>query len=132
MKVTPYLALPGRCEEAIKFYQAHLGAQVLFLHRFKDAPGKPMGPPEGVMHATLQIGDSVLHASDGGHPAFAGPMRGCSLSLAAKDATEGQHKFDALAEGGKIVMPFQKTFWAEGFGMLVDRFGVAWMVNVDH
>ena len=132
MQVTPYLMFQGRCQEAIDFYQACLGAELLFVQRFKDAPGEPMGPPEGVMHASLKIGESTVHVSDGGHPDIAGPFKGCSLSLSVKDAAEGQSRFNALGEGGKVVMPFQKTFWTEGFGMLTDRFGVPWMVNVDH
>jgi len=133
MQVTPYLFLGGQCEAALSFYQAALGAEIVAVHRFKDAPagsGEPMGPPEGVMHATLKIGDSLLHASDGdGRPQAAS---GYSLSVSAKDSAEGQRLFRALAEGGKVTMPFQKQFWSEGYGMLTDRFGVPWMVNVEH
>ena len=63
MKVTPYLFLGGRCQAALSFYQAAVGAEVLFLQRFKDAPqhgSEPMGPPDGVMHATIKIGDQLI------------------------------------------------------------------------
>ena len=133
MKVTPYLFLGGRCQAALSFYQAAVGAEVLFLQRFKDAPqhgSEPMGPPDGVMHATIKIGDSTLHVSDGdGKPQSAS---GFSLSLSAKDTADGQRLFRALAEDGKITAPFEKQFWSEGFGMLTDRFGMPWMVNVEH
>jgi PhnB protein len=63
---------------------------------------------------------------------FEGAMRSCSLSLQYPTVEEGKKAFAALSAGGTVAMPFEKTFWADGFGMLIDRFGVSWMVNVDH
>jgi PhnB protein len=74
------------------------------------------------------VGDAVLMASDA-PPDHAEKIRGFSVSLAIPDAAESERVFRALAEGGKVTMPFQKTFWAERFGMCTDRFGVPWMVN---
>jgi PhnB protein len=54
------------------------------------------------------------------------------MSVGDVPNAEGQRIFNALAEGGQVFMPYQKTFWAEGFGMLVDRFGMTWMVNCEH
>ena len=133
MKVEPYLFFGGQCEAALSFYQSKLGAEVVFVQRFKDAPPGTQGetaPPDGIMHATLKIGDSYILASDGDGQAK--PFGSVALSLLVKDTTEGQQKFDALADGGTVVMPFQKTFWTEGFGTVTDRFGVPWMVNVTH
>jgi PhnB protein len=130
MQVTPYLHLNGQCEAALSFYRSAIGAEIVFMQRFKEAPGECMGPAEGIMHASLKIGDSTLLASDGdGKPTA---YSGFSISLSAKDATEGRRLFDALSQGGSVTMPFEKTFWTEGFGMLTDRFGVPWMVNVEH
>lgn len=135
MQVQPYLSFEGRCEEALEFYKKVLGAQVDFLQRFKDAPPEacPAGMPAGekVMHASLRVGETVLFASDGmcsGKPAFAG----IALSLAVPDAKAGEKLMSALGDGGKVMVPFAKTFWTEGFGMVGDRFGVQWMVNVVH
>lgn len=133
MDVTPYLFLNGRCEEALSFYQAALGAEVIFVHRFKDAPGQeggPMGPPEGIMHASFKLGTSTLLASDGGPERRS--LSGFSLSISVKDGAEGERVFAKLAEGGSVTLPFAKTFWTEGFGMVTDRFGVPWMVNIAH
>ena len=133
MKVEPYLFFGGRCEDALSFYQSKLGAEVVFMQRYKDAPpqaGCQTLPPDGVMHATLKIGDSFIFASDGDGEAK--PFGSVALSLLVKDTAEGQRLFDALADGGTVVMPFQKTFWTEGFGTATDRFGVPWMVNVAH
>lgn len=133
MDITPYLFLNGRCDEALSFYQSVLGAEILFVQRFKDAPSMgegPMSTPDAVMHASFKIGDSTLMASDG--DGTDRPLSGFSLSISAKDSTEGQRLFGKLAEGGTIVLPFGKTFWTDGFGMLTDRFGVPWMVSVAH
>jgi PhnB protein len=137
MQVQPYLMFDGRCEEAIEFYKKALGAELAMLMRFKDSPDAPPpgavppGSDNKVMHATLRIGDSIVMASDGncaGQTAFAG----FSLSVMVNDTAEAQRVFNALAESGKVLMPLGKTFWSPGFGMLTDRFGVGWMVNVAH
>lgn len=132
MKVESYLCFEGRCEEAIEFYKRALGAQVEMLMRFKDSPEPPPpdcppSPPEGIMHASIMVGESRLMLSDGmssGKASFAG----ISLSITSKDV-DGAHKvFNALSEGGQVQMPLTKTFWSPAFGMLSDRFGVTWMV----
>ncbi|AOY96479.1 VOC family protein [Cupriavidus sp. USMAA2-4] len=133
MQVQPYLTFGGRCEEAMTFYGAVLGASVTFMMRQKEAPaGGPPVPPgweEKIMHANLQVGSSQIMASDGmpGQPVS---FAGFSLSLDPASVEEAQRLCAALADGGTVLMPVQKTFWAEGFGMVRDRFGVSWMLNV--
>jgi PhnB protein len=135
MQVQPYVFFDGRCEEAIEFYRKALGAEVAMLMRFKDNPEPPkpgMVPPGAenkVMHARLRIGDSTILASDGrctGRPNF----QGFSLSLSVANEAEAERRFAALAEGGQVQMPLAKTFFSPRFGMVADRFGVAWMVYV--
>ena len=132
MNLEPYLFFEGRCDEAFEFYRRHLGAEVEGLMRYKDAPGGepcPGAAPESVMHARLRIGDAHLMASDGnnnGKPTF----KGFSLTLAAKDDAEARRKFDALSQGGEVIQPLIATFFASSFGMVVDKFGVSWMVTV--
>ena len=135
MQVQPYLFFDGRCEEAIEFYRRALGAQVTMLMRHKDSPEPPppgMLPPGSenkVMHATLTIGDTGVNVSDGrcsGRPSF----QGFSLSLTVPDAATADGVFAALSDGGQVQMPLTKTFWSPRFGMVTDRFGVGWMVNV--
>jgi len=132
MQVQPYLSFEGRCEEALEFYRSAVGAEVIMLSRFKDAPEPGMcepGTEDKVMHASFRIGESVLMASDG---RCQGPanFQGISLSISAGDEAEADRLFNALADGGKIEMPLSKTFWSPAFGMLTDRFGVSWMINV--
>jgi len=136
MQIQPYLFFNGRCEEAIKFYERALGAKLEFMMRYKESPEPPppgmvpAGSEEKVMHASLHVGDTVVMVSDGncaGKPVF----NGFSLSIALKDAAQSDKFFNALADGGQVQMPLGKTFWSPRFGMVVDRFGVGWMVNVE-
>ena len=134
VSVQPYLFFNGRCEEALEFYRSALGAGVEMLSRFKDAPEPGMAAPgmeNKVMHASFRIGETMLMASDGrgnGKPCF----EGFSLSIDVPDEKTAETVFNALSDGGKITMPLEKTFWAPKFGMLEDRFGVGWMVSVQH
>ncbi|GAB2887053.1 VOC family protein [Paraburkholderia jirisanensis] len=137
MLVQPYLFFNGRCEEALRFYSDKVGAQVLLQMRFKDAPPNPERPitpgtEEKIMHTTLRIGSTELMASDGNCDTSAGPHSGYALSLTADDAASGEKLFNALSDGGQITLPWQQTFWSKGFGMLIDRFGVMWMVTIPH
>jgi len=136
MIIQPYLFFEGRCEEAITFYKNAVEAEVLMLMRYKDNPEPsspdmvPPGSDDKIMHASLRIGESVVMASDGccgGQPGF----QGVSLSLSVATEAQAKHYFTALAEGGQVQMPLSKTFWSPSFGMLSDRFGVSWMINVE-
>jgi len=133
MQVQPYLNFNGRCQEAIDFYRKALGAEVTMLMHFKDCPEpqqNAMTSPENkdkVMHAALKIGDTTVFASDG-RCTGATNFQGISLSLNPKNEAEAKQLFGALADGGQVHMPLTKTFFSPSFGMLADRFGVAWMV----
>ena len=135
MQVQPYLFFNGRCEEAIAFYHDKLGADVTMLVRFKDVPDEHAGmiPPGGenkVMHARFRIGDTAVMASDGlcqGHPSF----EGFSLSVTAATPADAEFMFAALSDGGTVQMPLDKTFFSPRYGMVIDRFGVSWMVYVE-
>ena len=133
--VQPYLFFGGRCEEVLEFYRTAIGAQVEMLMRFKDSPEPTPGLPDcfqdKVMHASFRVGDTVLMASDG-RCEGAVTFDGFSLSITVADESEAERVFAALAEGGRVTMPLEKTFWAPKFGMLTDRFGVGWMVSVMH
>ncbi|HEX6119726.1 MAG TPA: VOC family protein [Dongiaceae bacterium] len=132
MQVQPYLFFDGRCEEALELYKRVLGAKVQMLMRFKEAPDQSMVKPGSgnkVMHSEVQIGSSTFLASDGhcaGKPSF----EGFSLSVDAPNDAEAKRMFTALAEGGQVRMPMDKTFFASSFGMCADKFGVGWMVIV--
>ncbi len=134
--VSPYLFFNGRCEEALDFYQKAAGAQVLAKMYFKDAPPQPGGqgqmPPGSenkIMHASFKIGDSFLMASDG-QCQGAMNFQGFSLAIAPVNEQEARRFFNALSEGGRVELLLTKTFFSPAFGMLTDRFGLAWMIHV--
>ena len=134
MKVQAYVTFGGRCEEALEFYKKAVGAEVKDLLRWKDSPDAAMQPPPGyeekVMNASFRIGDSELMADDG-MGAKQVEFKGMTLALSVADDAEAKRDFTALGEGGSVQMPLAKTFWTSSFGMLTDKFGVPWMVNVD-
>jgi len=131
---TAYLQFDGRCAEALSFYAEALGGRVLMMAKYSEAPpntGMPPVPAHWIMHGRVAWpGGGMLMGSDGGMEPFAG-VKGVSLSVNCNDVAEGAKVFEALAAGGSVKMAFSTTFWSPGFGMLVDRFGVPWMVNVD-
>ena len=130
MQIQPYLFFDGCCDEAIEFYRGALGAETTMLMRYKDSPEPAShGAEDKVMHANLRIGETTVLASDGrcgGKPSF----QGFALSLTVPDESEAERLFAALGDGGQVQMPMAKTFFSPRFGMVVDRFGVSWMVYV--
>ena len=133
--IQPYLFFNGKCEEAVEFYRKALGAEVEMMMRFKDSPEPPPpgvlppGSENKIMHVSFRIGETTVMASDGCDTEKAS-FEGFSLSLSVRSEAEADRAFAALAEGGKVKMPMAKTFWSPRFGMLEDRFGVAWMISV--
>ena len=133
MQMSPYLSFSGDCEAAFKFYERHLGGELGEIFRYGGSPMAdqvPAGWSNKIMHGSITIGGQVLMGADLAPNQYEA-AKGFSLSLHLSAAADGQRIFDALAEGGKVVMPFEKTFWAEGFGMVVDRFGIPWSINCD-
>lgn len=134
MQINPYLSFNGQCEAAFKFYAACLGGKILAMMPYGDTPAACNGlKPEfhdRIMHARLQVGDTLLMGSDT-PPEMFEEAKGITVTLNLADPTEADRVFHALAEGGKICVPIEKTFWALRFGMLVDRFGIPWMINCE-
>jgi PhnB protein len=131
--VQSYLFFNGRCEEALAFYEKAIGAQVQMKMRFSENPDPPEPgtiPPDHedkIMHASFQVGDTVLMASDGcGNEQGFG---GFCLSLTVPNEEQAAQCFAALADGGSVTMPLGKTFWSPCFGIVQDRFGIGWMVT---
>jgi PhnB protein len=134
MQINAYVFFDGRCDEALRFYTEKLGAEVLFKMHYKDAPpevNRQVDPKSAdkVMHASVQIGESILMMSDDCmSPSVT--HNGFNLSLTADSLADGERLLNALGEGGNVHMPWQATFWTKGFGMVSDPFGVGWMVTV--
>lgn len=133
MRVNAYLNFDGRCAAALAFYERHLGAKVEAKMTWNDQPGGcsgdlPAGWHDKIMHAQFTIGENVLMASDS-PPNYYEPPKGITIVLNLENTGEADRIFAALSEGGSVRMPLEKTFWAEKFGMVVDQFGIPWMIN---
>jgi PhnB protein len=129
--ISPYLHYNGNCAAAFKYYEKQLGAKIEMMLHYKDAPPEMPASPEHkdlVMHARMSIDGAIVMASDAPPERFHKPQ-GFSVSLSVKDLGEAERKFKALSQGGSEMMPFGKTFFAKGFGMCTDQFGIPWMVN---
>ena len=133
MKLNTYLSFNGQCEAAFKFYEQVLGGQVVFSMTWGESPMAEQMPAEthkSIMHTTLRVGDGVLMGADS-PPAYFSKPQGFSVSVSISDKAEAERIFNDLAAGGEVKMPYQKTFWAAGFGMCIDKFGIPWMVNCE-
>ena len=133
--IGPYLFFNGSCEQALEFYRKALDAEVQFMMRYKESPEPPqpgMVPPgfeNKIMHTSFRVGQTTVMASDG-CSAEKSSFQGFSLALSVPTEAEADRAFAALADGGQVRMPLTKTFWSPRFGMVVDRFGVGWMISV--
>jgi PhnB protein len=133
MQMNPYLSFRGDCEAAFKFYEQCLGGQIGAIFRYTGTPLADQVPPDWedkVMHGSLTIGGQVLMGADVA-PDRHEKLQGFSLSLQMKSTADAERIFNELANGGKVVLPLEKTFWAALFGMVVDRFGVPWLINCE-
>ena len=133
MQLNPYLLFNGQCEAAFKFYERVLGGKIETMLTHAGTPAEAQVPAEWrnkILHARLTVGGEVLMGSDAPPGHYEQP-KGFSVSLNIDKPAEAERIFQALAENGTVQMPLHKTFWAARFGMLVDRFGIPWMVNCE-
>jgi PhnB protein len=128
--VNPYIAFKGNCRDAIEFYKSALDAQVLFTQTMGESPMSDMGPSHYIMHCSMRVGDSTLMMSDDPRPDAVAGGGNISLAIGLDSPERARQLFDNLAKDGAVIMPLGKTYWAEAFGMLTDKFGIKWMVNV--
>lgn len=135
MKIVTSLSFRGQCREAFEFYARVLGGRVTAAFPYGDGPpGMSVGPEhkDWLMHCWLEVGDQAIMGADmdtAWAPNIDKPKNGFDVTLHTDDANQARGWFDALSEGGQVTMPFEKTFWSPGYGALIDRFGVPWMVN---
>ncbi|HEX8710883.1 MAG TPA: VOC family protein [Terracidiphilus sp.] len=131
MKVNTYLNFPGKCAEALEFYEKHLGAKILYKTTFAEMPQSndlpPGFNPNGILHARFDLGGTLVMASDG-PPGKVEPMRSAYLCLSVDSNEEAERVYKILSDGGETFMAIQETFFAHRFAQLRDKFGVAWMV----
>jgi PhnB protein len=131
MQVNPYLSFEGQCEAAFMFYAQVLGGQVGTIFRYAGTAFEAHVPSDWedkVMHGSVTVGGMELMGADVATDRYEAP-KGFSLSIHLTDTTEAERVFQELSTGGRIVMALEKTFWADRFGMVIDRFGLSWMIN---
>jgi PhnB protein len=131
MQISPYLSFKGDCEAAFKLYEQCLGGQLRGIFRYAGtslANQVPADWQDKVMHGSLTVGELVLMGGDVAPESYEDP-KGFTLSIQIKSAADAERIFHELANGGRVVLPLEKTFWAERFGSLVDRFGIPWQIN---
>ena len=130
MQLITYVTFAGNCEEALNFYKEALGGEVIQISHMGDGQMEvPETLKDKVMHARLQIGESVLYMSDTFDPTSVKQGNNVSLSLEIEDTTKLEKLFTNLSAGGTVKMPLEDTFWGARFGMLTDKFGIHWMMN---
>lgn len=129
--VNPYIAFQGNCRDAIEFYKTALGAEVLFSQTYGESPMSHMGEAANIMHCTIKVGESTIMMCDEPRPDTAAGNGNISLAVGLNEPERARQIFDNLAAGGTVSMPLAKTFWAEAFGMVTDKFGIKWMVNCE-
>lgn len=135
VQVQNYLFFDGRCDEAIEFYGKAVGAEVTMRLTFGQSPvpvdqGRmPEANANKVMHAQMRIGDTEVMCSDG-HCTGNAKFEGFSLAITVDKEADADKYFNALTQGGKVLMPLDKTFFSPRYGMCTDKFGVMWMVMV--
>ena len=133
MQCCPYLAFDGQCADAFALYQKVFGGEIPFKVTFGETPMAAQCAPEArdrIAHMRLQAGDLLLMGSDSPPGQFRQPQ-GFNVAVAPATVAEAERIFNGLAEGGTVIMPGQKTFWAAYFGMVTDRFGTPWMINCE-
>ncbi|OWY16169.1 hypothetical protein B6V73_13380 [Thioclava sp. JM3] len=133
MSFEPYIHFQGNCEEAMRFYADLFGTEPPFLMRYGDMPEASEGMSDNgkarIMHALIKLGDGALMASDWPEGRDR-PQSSVSISHVSDSREAAKAIFERLMDGAEeVMMPFDDTFWADGFGMLRDRFGTAWMIN---
>ena len=133
MQMNPYLSFNGDCEAAFKLYEHCLGAKLGPIFRYGESPMADQAPANWsnkIMHGSLTIGDQLVMGADLVPEKYEQP-KGIFLSLQIQSTDEAERVFQELSKDGRVVMPLEKTFWAERFGVVVDRFGIPWLVNCE-
>ncbi len=133
MQMNPYLSFNGQCEAAFAFYERCFGGQLGAIFRYAGSPMASQVPEDWqdkVMHGSLTVGGQVLMGGDVVPAAYEVP-KGFSLSLQITSTSEAERIFHELAKEGRVTVPLEKTFWAARFGMVVDRFGIPWLINCE-
>ncbi|MEP7076281.1 MAG: VOC family protein [Acidobacteriota bacterium] len=135
--INPYLTFKGNCEEAFNFYKSVFGGEFATIMRMGDGSGGmevPDAAKNQIMHVALPVGDTAMLMGSDAMEGFGPPFNAgnnFSVAVGPKSKEEADKLYNGLAAGGTQTMPMADAFWGAYFGMLVDKFGIQWMVNFD-
>jgi len=133
MQINPYLNFPGNCDKAFTFYEKALGGKIPFKMTYGETPAAketPASMHNQIIHTRLIVDNCVLMGSDCSPERYKTPQ-GITVSLGVEKPEEAERVFKALSEKATIMMPMEETFWAHRFGMLIDQFGIPWMISCE-
>jgi PhnB protein len=131
MQISPHLCFDGQCRTAFAAYQQILGGQIQTMLTYGESPVAAQFESQWhdrILHASLQFGNVELSGADSSPRDYRKPQ-GFFVTLSIEGAARGKQIFASLADGGKVHVPFQPTFWSPGFGALIDRFAIPWEIN---
>src|SRR5690606_8270860 len=129
INVNPYLMFEGNCREAMAFYQSLFGGTLQSMTFGQVDASCPKAMKDSIMHSSLITEELVLLGSDNPEPKPAGSGN-ISLALNGTDEQRLTERFRQRSEGRKIATPLEKQMWGAPFGVVSDRFGIDWMVNI--
>jgi PhnB protein len=131
MSFSVHLIFDGQCEKAFRFYEECFGAKIITMLKWSESSAASQAPPDaadGILHATLKLGDSYVFGADAFPGKYEKPQ-GFFVLFSVGDSKEAEQTFQKLADGGNVTMPLQETFWAKRYGVVTDKYGVSWEVN---
>jgi PhnB protein len=131
MSFSVHLIFDGQCEKAFRFYEECFGAKIITMLKCSESSAASQAPPDaadGILHATLKLGDSYVFGADAFPGKYEKPQ-GFFVLFSVGDSKEAEQTFQKLADGGNVTMPLQETFWAKRYGVVTDKYGVPWEVN---
>ena len=135
LTANPYLSFDGNCEEAFERYRSIFGGELAISRYSEMPPDTPVDASAGdqIMHVSLALGDGQALMGSDRPPGMGSTTFGDSvaISISPDSADDGRRIFEALADGGMVLMPYEHQFWGADYGMCRDRFGINWMVNYD-
>ena len=129
-KLNPYIAFDGNAREAIAFYTDVFGGTAE-ISTFGEGAGEQGDLAEKIMHGVLETQSGFTLMFSDAPPGFENkPGNNISISLSGEDGDELRDYWGKLADGGTVMMPLERQMWGDDFGMVADKFGITWMVNI--
>ena len=131
MELSTHLLFDGDCEKAFLFYEPLLGGEIVTMLSYGDSPMAGDVPDiwrSKIIHATMTLDGQTLSGADAPPDGYECPQ---GFAVLVHPSTEKvcERMFNALAAGGTVKIPLQKTFWSSAYGLVVDRFGIPWEVS---